>query len=847
MASKTLYPAIVDSYMPAFKAGNTSCKVYFSLSKFNGSSDFSSVHASVIKQSTGMNVVKTTDDAANNRYRSTGIILNLAPIRVQTEDNLYYVEINDSDLSSVSGSYSGWIPGWTYKIQLRLSSKNYDGTIGQAAWLNNNSSFFSEWSTICIVKAIGRIDYDIPLLGIDTQDSMSISTDQTRTVSGSTLNLVGSFYRTVDPSELIRSYDFTLYDETDNILETTGEIYVNQYQNSDTINYLMKTELEDQKVYRLAFHYITINGYEDGFYKHDSEKDDRFEFTCSSYAIEYPPCRLVTVENDSVKILDGITSIHQEEEDGRVVIKFYSETSDDWSGNLCLRRSSSRDNFKTWTDIYVYVAKAEDVNKIPTFYDYTIESGVWYKYGIQTISSSGDRGRLVEILNPVMRNFNYSFILGKDNKQLRLEFDNSMGNFKYQVSDSRIDPIGSKYTTIARNATTYYRTFPINGLISFWMDENELFVNQLDIYKYKDIRNLYNNYNTENNIVQYDYIYEREFREAVLEFLQDGEYKIFKSPTEGNIIVRLMDVNCVPNQSLGRMIYSFTSNAYEMDAPTMENYLKYGFYSVGDYQTSFAVYETKLGQLYMDMPVGGNIIQKIYEKYDSQNRNIAGYSKKIGRIRYLKITFDDKPLRVISSGGEAVTGNNFVYNGKIITVYDPVRMYEFDERITFVPSNVLTLLGDAEGKVSSVHITVDFIYDLEVDVYVAKQIQLRQTKQGIAQIFEECKPDTDLYKEITYKYRIEWPLDFQRLLALSSIEVEAAPGAVFSVKDSADAHGELHTVGVTGQLRFYEIETLNSFRYVGMRNSITGEIENKNTDVLLNYMYLVTKGRYKET
>ena len=133
---------------------------------------------------------------------------------------------------------------------------------------------------------------------------------------------------------------------------------------------------------------------------------------------------------------------------------------------------------------------------------------------------------------------------------------------------------------VSRNATTYYRTFPVNGLISFWMDENEVFVKKLDIYKYKDIKDLYDNYNTENNIVQYDYIYEREFREAVLEFLQDGEYKIFKSPTEGNIIVRLMDVNCVPNQSLDRMIYSFSANAYEMDAPTMENYLKYGFYNI---------------------------------------------------------------------------------------------------------------------------------------------------------------------------------------------------------------------------------------------------------------------------
>lgn len=848
MASKTLYPALLDAYMPAFRAGNTACRVYFSLSKFNGSSDFTSVHASVIKQSTGMTVVKLTDDEVNNRYRSTGIIINLKPTRVENEDNLFYIEITDDDLSSISGSYSGWIPGWTYKVQLRLSSKDYDGSIGQAAWLNNNASFFSEWSTVCIIKAIGRIDYEIPLLGIDTKNSNSITTEETQTVYTSTLNLVGSFYREVDPSELIRSYDFILYDENDNIIESSGEIYANQFQNSDTINHLMKTELINGVNYKLAFHFTTINGYEDGFYKFDDERDDRFYFTCSVYQIETPPCRLITVENDPDNILtEDITTLHLEEEEGRVGVKFYSDLTNTYSGNLCIRRSSSKDNFKTWTDVYLYIAKSEDINAIPIYYDYTIESGVWYKYGVQTITSNGDRGQLVVMSNPVMRNFNYSFILGKDNKQLKLEFDNSMNTFKYQVSDSRTDPIGSQYTNIARNANTYYRTFPLNGLISFWMDENNLFTSKLNIYKYSNIKELYDNYNTENSIIQYDYIYEREFREAVLEFLQDGEYKLFKSPTEGNIIVRLIDVNCTPNQSLGRMIYSFTSYAYEMAEATMENYLKYGFYSVDAYGTSFSTYETKLGQLYMDFPIGTNIIQKIYEKYDSQGKNIAGYSRILRNIHHIKITFDDKPLRIVNSGGEVISGNNFIYNNRTITVYNPVRMYEFDERINFTTADSLILLGDAEGKVTTVHATIDFLYDLEVDVYVEKQIQFSQTRQSIAQIFEECKPNTNLYREIVYKYRIEWDKEFQRLVALSSIEIEANPGAVFLIKDTSDTAGERHVVGATGQLRLYELENINSLIYLGIQNPITGEIENKKTDVLLNYIYLVTKGTYKET
>ena len=845
MASRSLYPPIVDSYMPAFKAGNTSCKIYFSLSKFNSSSDFTSVHISVVKQNTGMNVVKTTDDVSNNKYRSTGIIINARVTKVLEEDNLYYIEIFDDDLSSISGSFSGWIPGWVYKIQLRLSARDYDGSIGQAAWLNNNASYFSEWSTVCIVKATGRIDYNIPLLSIDTRDENTTSSNETQTLYTSTLQLTGSFYREIDPSELIHSYSFTLYNDRDEIIEDSGYIYANQYQNNDSFNYLMKTELQDGATYKLAFHFITINKYEGGFYRYDDEVDDRFEFICAAYSLDIPPCVLLTAENDNEEVLKDITSIHLEEEEGRIGIKFYAAIDEGYSGNLCIRRADSRDNFKTWTDVYLYTCKQESINLIPIFYDYTVESGVWYKYGVQVISTNGDRGQIVVVSNPILRNFEYSFLLGENNQQLKLMFDNNMNNFKYQIYDSNIDPIGSKYAKITRNANTYYRTFPLNGLISFWMDENKLFCNKKIVYKYSDIVDLYNNYNKENNIVQYDYIYERDFRDKVLEFLQDGEPKLFKSPTEGNIILRLKDINCTPNQSLDRMIYSFTSNAYEIDDSTMDNYRKYGFYSVDNYATSFSTYETKLGQLSLDFNVGDNILQKIYQKYDSHGENYAGYRKTLVSIHHIKITFDERPLRVQNSAGEIVVGNNFILNGKLFTVYDPIRMYEFDERLSYSPNDSLIILGDAESKVSTVHATVDFLYELETDIYIAKEIQSRVVKQGAGQIFIEAKPQENIFKEIYYKYFIEWPDEFRRLTALSSIEIESNPGATFLISDMTDSEGEVHTVGATGQLRFYEVEDIKSIKYLGFRNNATGEIESYKADVLVNYLYLITKGNYK--
>ena len=57
---------------------------------------------------------------------------------------------------------------------------------------------------------------------------------------------------------------------------------------------------------------------------------------------------------------------------------------------------------------------------------------------------------------------------------------------------------------------------------------------------------------------------ERIYRHWVEEFLNDGGYKLFKSATEGNHIITLTNVSWTPQASLGRMIYDFSSTAYEV-------------------------------------------------------------------------------------------------------------------------------------------------------------------------------------------------------------------------------------------------------------------------------------------
>jgi hypothetical protein len=77
------------------------------------------------------------------------------------------------------------------------------------------------------------------------------------------------------------------------------------------------------------------------------------------------------------------------------------------------------------------------------------------------------------------------------------------------------------------------------------------------------------------NLTGYNITAERKFRNAVLDWLNNGEVKLFKSPTEGMFLVRLMNISLSPEDKLGRMIYSFSATAYEIDEINYATLLKH--------------------------------------------------------------------------------------------------------------------------------------------------------------------------------------------------------------------------------------------------------------------------------
>ena len=528
-----LYPPIVATWMPAFIRTET-CKVYFSLSIYNSKSDI--VNAQVV-----INNQSNNHSAFNSRTYPTGIkICSILEDGSRTDDK-YYIKIDPDDLTERSFGINQF-----YKVQIRFTGTGADSISGSspsASWLTENQEYFSEWSTVCLIKGIEKPN--IVLRGFNDSGSTTFHQE--------IVDIVGNMYFNNSKyieKETLKSYNIRLYNnDKDKLLYNSGIIYTNIY-NPNEINHILKVHLENNTHYKLVLKYITTNEYTD--------------------SVEYT----FYMSRTLIDPLQATIEASPDVENGRIKVSILGETA--FSGNLIIRRASSEDNYTIWEDIHqAKVTGSQSLNYI--WYDYTVESGIWYKYGAQQKDNSNQRGELI-ITDPVIINLDDMFLTRAD-MQFKIKFDPSVSSFKYTYSEIKVDTLGAQYPYFYRNGNVKYRQFSISGLITSWCDEEGIFLNKTNIYK--DSEKQYSSYNEEENITEYqDYIYERKFRERIIDFLYADDIKLFRSPTEGNILVRLMDISLTPNQTLGRMLYSFTANAYEIDECNIDNFQKYGILSI---------------------------------------------------------------------------------------------------------------------------------------------------------------------------------------------------------------------------------------------------------------------------
>lgn len=374
----------------------------------------------------------------------------------------------------------------------------------------------------------------------------------------------GTYTCAVDPTEKVYEYKFDLYElGSDEIIDTTGW-QLHSYEDdpsttSDTSSdfYSCAIELSANKFYKIQYSIKTINNL-----------SLSSPFYLLSNNASYLPFQWI-LELKAYTDIDNACN--------KLILQFKDSQKRKIQGQFKIFRSSSKDNYLTFLelgDLYINeVIKSDQTYDL--FEDFLIEHGFKYRYYIQqyydTEIDNENKRLMTEKIpsNEVYSEFEDMFLCEYDKEnqkviQLKIKFNPKVSSFKTTTLESKTDTIGGKYPFFFRNGRTAYKDFPISGLISYFMDENGKFDNSTT---YVNSINL-----SSTNITQ-----EREFRNKVVNWLNNGHTKIFKSSTEGLFLVRLMNISLSPNDTVGRMLYSFNCNAYEIDTITQKSLKDLGY------------------------------------------------------------------------------------------------------------------------------------------------------------------------------------------------------------------------------------------------------------------------------
>ena len=529
-----LYPPIVDTYVPAFLVDSGTdkdiCRIYFTLSKFNTINNIKNVQITVRNQYTNSSVLD------KSKYPSEIILTSIQEDTNRISDDRYYIELNKTDIQGGKFEINQY-----YKVQMRFThvdAAEVSLTTPQAidGWLAANINLFSEWSTVCLIRGIST-----PQLAVSgfTIENGEISWANYNPIIYGTLS-----FKSEEETEKLKSYQIKLYDKNNNLLTDSGI----QYTNTNNFSYGLNYNFVAGTAYKFTIECTTMNLY---------SAIATYEFKT---AIE------------ESEILDFTFIANADEDNGRIILTIKkSNITDGFTGELVLRRTSNKTNFTIWEDLKTYKYTGATAIK-ETFNDMTIESGVWYKYYLQK-RSNGVAASTKYIRTPIMVIFDDMFLTTKD-RQLKIKFNPTVSSFKRTIQESRTDTVGSQFPFVRINGNANYAQFPIGGLISFQIDESNLFTSIEELFG-KHLY-LYTDYNNNHKITEANNIvYEKLFKDKVIEFLYSEQPKLFRSATEGNFIVKIMDVSFSPNATLGRRIVSFTATAYEVAECNIDNFKKY--------------------------------------------------------------------------------------------------------------------------------------------------------------------------------------------------------------------------------------------------------------------------------
>lgn len=471
-------------------------------------------------------------------------------------------------------------------------------------------------------------------------------------------------------------------------------------------------------------------------------------------------------------------------------------------------------------------------------------------------------------------------------KQLKIQYNPEINSFQRNVVDSKVDTLGSKYPFMRRNAQTNYHSFSLSGLISYHMNmvftDSEIYNHytngpsgsvmeeKSDVEKFQGFQERYIDHggflktshkeNSNATLKEREIFKERRFREEVMDFLYSDQVKLFKSETEGTFLIRLMNISLTPEAQLGRMVYSFSAEAVEIDECNAKNLQHYGLINLGEYDYDLGDYDTKAGQVFIDFNSFQGFIENgqratyikdgisivnpyILERISDNTTNTILTS--FSSFEFLRIIFnspqylirvDDGSYHILRDAvpepqGRYVKGHllSLSDNNKIIVRNGVFQLDKKDGLNEGTEDNKEITLSSAikvYGIEPTDTVEVDYVVNIIYEPNFYKDFTNKYEKIG--QVFGTFKSNSlydSLLTRLGEKYFfVDTYSKFCELEAINALDIEAEPGTTFYIQDSADIFSENkdvfyeHTVGPTGRLFLYdENKVINNCYLKGIR------------------------------
>lgn len=714
----TLYPPLVDTFMPAFP-NEEEALINFTVSPYNSSYEIHYLHVTMVNQKTNKNAFGSD---SNMQVPKGTTLINGVWIIPFTEllnnetnpyiefnrvANFYTLHIPTSvlKLNNVNGEEKRFfVVDCYYKVQLRFDKfvENENDSSSLNTWnsnyLSEKRAYFSEWSSVCLIKAIPTISIHLNNFTEESSNYSSIvnqnNTNRPSNVvvptrvpqylpgiipiagnltfegyndSGIDTTTKTEYYmrdiKTTSNNEYLAYYQIKIFNETGSLIKDSGIQYPAKAEKTNNFYWLVDlTEATVNETYTLELTFTTNNQY-------------TFTKTFSFLIIE--PLNDVNssfnpvFEFNSIKLFDHGQEIDTVtvDEDGQIELTV-SNGQLTSPGYLFIKRREYKS--KEWNLIRCfYIADGENLQR--TIVDNTLGSLKGYQYGAQYLTAKGSWTRHVQCDTIIYPKF-HDILVSRQDKQLAIRYNAQITSMTPTVNRVKIDTLGSKYPRFAENAKLRYKQFQLNGLIIAESDYNRKFITDLD---YREEMALYDekmdgrylirndtliesdstvvslengNGSTTDNTYDYgtysqdisngqsktdraksrtqintrhdmypmdNWWWERKFREDVIEWLNDGEPKLYRSMTEGNLIVMFDSISLTPNPQLGRRVWNFSCTVYEIgDGNSLEELDALGIYTVqndyagtfegvGELNTDTSVSRTRLGQTY-HISVGEN-------------------------------------------------------------------------------------------------------------------------------------------------------------------------------------------------------------------------------------------------